>query len=100
MNVLSHDNEFLKCIEIWKRIEALFSKKNNKKFNKPVYNSEYIKTKIWSYSENFKLTKDEYCGNSILLLESICEVENIILKHFYTNVLNPTIIKIAYLNSN
>ena len=31
-----------------------------------------------SYNENFcdfkNLTKDEYCGHSILLLESICEV--------------------------
>ena len=48
--------------------------------NKPVYNNEYIKTKISPYNENFhgnkKLTKYEYYGRSILLLESIREVEN------------------------
>ena len=39
-----------------------------------------IMTKINPYNENFhgnkKLTKDKYYGHSILLLESICEVEN------------------------
>ena len=55
--------------------------------NNPVYNNKYINTKISSYNENFhsnkKLTKDEYYGHSILLLESICEVkENIIRRHF------------------
>ena len=39
-----------------------------------------MKTKISSYNQNFhdfkKLTKDKYCGHSILLLKSICEVEN------------------------
>ena len=48
--------------------------------NRPVYNTEYIKTKTSPYNENFhrnnKLTKGEYYGHSILLLESICEVEN------------------------
>ena len=48
--------------------------------NRPVYNNEYIKIKISPYNENFhgnkKLTKDEHYGHSILLLESICEVEN------------------------
>ena len=57
---------------------ALFSKKGF--HSKPVGNNEYIKTKISSYNENFrnfkKLIKDEYCGHSILLLESICETEN------------------------
>ena len=37
-------------------------------------------SKITSYDENFhnfkKLTKDKYCGHSILLLESIWEVKN------------------------
>ena len=76
MDVLANDNELLKYVEIWNKIEALF----NKKINKPVYNNEYINTKINPYSENFhgfkKFTKDEYYGNSILLLESICEVKN------------------------
>ena len=75
-DVLANDNELLKYVEIWNKIEALF----NKKINKPVYNNEYINTKINPYSENFhgfkKFTKDEYYGNSILLLESICEVKN------------------------
>ena len=48
-------------------------------YNRPVYN-EYIKTKISSYNKNFpgnkRLTKDEYYGYSILLLESISEVQN------------------------
>ena len=46
----------------------------------PAHNNEYIRTRISSYDENFrdfkKLTKDEYYGHSVLLLESICEVEN------------------------
>ena len=75
MNVLADDTELLKYNEIWNKIEALFNKKSNKKglHNRPVYNNEYIKTKISSYNENFhdnkKLTKDEYYGHSILLLE-------------------------------
>ena len=82
MNVLVNDNELLKYIEIWNKIEALFSKKFNKKgfYSKSVYNNEYIKTKINSYNETFhghkRLTKDKYYGHSILLLESISEVEN------------------------
>ena len=66
MNVLANDNELLKYIEIWNKIEALFNKKFNKKglHNRPVYNNEYIKTKISPYNANFhgnkKLTKDEY----------------------------------------
>ena len=31
MNVLANDNEFLKSIEIWNKIEYLFNKKINKK---------------------------------------------------------------------
>ena len=77
---LANDNELLKYIEIWNKTEALFNKKFNEQFNKPAYNNEYIKTKISSYNENFdvfkQLTKDEHCGHSILLLESIWEVEN------------------------
>ena len=76
-NVLADNKELLKYIEIWDKIKALFNKKFH---NKPVYNNEYIKTKMSPYIENFhsnkKLTKDEYYGHSILLLESICEVEN------------------------
>ena len=82
MNVLANDNELLKYTELWKKIEALFNKKFNKKgfCSKPVYNNGYIRTKISLYNENFwgnkRLTKDEYYGHSILLLESICEVKN------------------------
>ena len=83
MNVLVDDNELLKYIEIWNKIEALFNKTfNNKGFHsKPIDNNEYMKTKISSYNENFhgnkRLKKDEYYGHSVLLLESISEVENI-----------------------
>ena len=63
VNFLASDNELLKYIEIWNKIESLFNKKFNKNgfHSKPVYN-EYIKTKISSYNENFhdfkKLTRD------------------------------------------
>ena len=66
MNVLVNNNELLKYIEIWNKIESLFNKKFNKKgfYSKPTYNNEYIKTKISLYNGNFhdfkKLTKDEY----------------------------------------
>ena len=82
MNVLANDNELLKYTEIWNKIEALFNKKFNKKgfYIKPVYNNEYIKTKIKSCNENFRgnkrLTKDKCYGHSILLLESVSEVKN------------------------
>ena len=83
MNVLANDNELLKYTEIWNKIEALFNKKFNKKgfYSKPTYNNEYIRTKISPYNEDFwgnkRFTKNNYYGHSILLLESICEVENI-----------------------
>ena len=52
-------------------------------YNRPVYNNEYIRTKICPYNEDFqsnkKLPKDEYYSHSILLIGSICEVEN---KHY------------------
>ena len=82
MNVLASDNELLKCTEMWNKIETLFNKKFNKRryYSKPVYNTEYIRTKISLYNEKFggnkRLTKDEYYGHSILLLESICEVKS------------------------
>ena len=82
MNVLANNNELLKYIEIWNKIEAFFNKKIYKKgfHNKPVYNNEYVRTKLSSYNENFwgnkRPTKDEYCGHSILLLEPISEVKN------------------------
>ena len=77
VNVLANDNGLLKYIEIWNKIGSLFNKKSNKKgfHSKPVYNNEYIKTIISSYNENF--------GHSVLLLESICEVEN----KFYSQAL-------------
>ena len=47
MNVLANDNELLKYIEIWNKIEALFNKKFNKKgfYSKLTYNNEYINRK-------------------------------------------------------
>ena len=64
------------------KIELLLNKRFNKKefYNDPAHNNEYMRTKINSHDENFrnfkKLAKDKYCGHSILLLQSICEVEN------------------------
>ena len=54
MNVLASDNELLKHTEIWNKIEALLNKKFNKKgfYSKPVYNNEYIRTKISLYNRN------------------------------------------------
>ena len=87
MNVLANNNELSKYIEIWSKIASLFNEiahngiaLNKKRFHsKPVYN-EQIRAEISSYNKNFrdfkKLTKDNYCGHSILLLDSICEVEN------------------------
>ena len=73
MNVLANDNELLKYIEIWNKIEALFNK--NGFYSKPTYSNEYLRTKISSYNETFhdfkKLTKNEYCSHSILLLGSM-----------------------------
>ena len=66
MHILAIDNELLKYIEIWNKIEALFNKKFNKKgfHSEPVYNDEYIRKKINPYDKNFrelkKLTKNEY----------------------------------------
>ena len=76
MNVLANDNELLKYIKIWNKIKDLL---NKRLYSKPVYN-EYVKTKISSYNKNFhdnkRLTKDENYGHSMLILESICEVQN------------------------
>ena len=56
MNALPNGNELLKYIEIWNKIEALFNKKFNKKrfYSKPIYNNEYINTKISPYNEDFQ----------------------------------------------
>ena len=85
MNILADNKEFLKHTEIWNEIKSLFNKKFNKKglYNRPVYNNKYIRTKISPYNDVFKdnkkIRKDKYYGHSILLIESICEVEN---KHY------------------
>ena len=60
MSVLANNNELLKYIEIWYEIKVLF----NKKFNKKVFQSKPIYTKISPYNKHFhgyeRLTKDEY----------------------------------------
>ena len=72
MNISVNSNEFSKYIEMWNKIKDLFNEKFNKRglYNKPVYNNEYIRTEISPFNENFhgnkKLTKKEYCGNSVL----------------------------------
>ena len=60
MNVLADNDELLKYIKIWNKIEALFNKKFNKRrfYSKPVYNNEYIKTKISPYNEKFYAIKN------------------------------------------
>ena len=49
-------------------------------YSKSIYNNVYINTKISPYNEilqgNKRLTKDKYYEHSLLLLKSICEVEN------------------------
>ena len=86
MNFLANDNELLKYIEIWNKIKNLL----NKKFSKPVYNNEYMNTKINSYNENFHgnkiLTEDKYHGHSILLLGSISEIEKILSSNIFRQV--------------
>ena len=56
MNVLADDNELLKYIEMWNKIESLLNKKINKKgfYSTPTYNNEYIETKTSLYNENFR----------------------------------------------
>ena len=83
MDVLANDNELLKYIEIWKKMEALFNEiASNKRGLHSVLanNKECIITKINPYVKNpsdfKKLIKDKYCGYLILLLDSICEVKN------------------------
>ena len=72
----ANDNELLKNVEMWNKIKFLL---NKRLWNIPVYN-EYIRTKISSNRTNFhgnkRLTKDEYYEHSILLLESIYEVND------------------------
>ena len=85
MNVLDDNDKLLKYIVIWNKIVDLFNKRFNKRglWDRPAYNNEYMKTKTIPYNKNFhgnkKITKDEYYGHSILLIESICEAEN---KHY------------------
>ena len=83
MDVLANYNELLKYTEIWNKIETLFNEVtlNKKRFHcDPIHNNKYIRTKISLYNEKLrdfqKLVKNKYCGHSILLLESICEVKN------------------------
>ena len=56
MNVLANDNELLKHIKIWNKIQSLFNEigHNKKGFqSKTTYNNEYIRAKINSYDEHF-----------------------------------------------
>ena len=82
INISANNKEFLKYIQIWNKIKDLFNEKFNKigLYNKPVFNNEYIRTKISQFNENFhgnkKLIKEEYYRTSVLLIDSICEVKN------------------------
>ena len=81
MNLLADNKELLKYIEIWNKIVDLFNKKHSKSvlYNNTIYN-ECINTKISPYNEKFhgnkKFIKEKYYGNSIWLIETICEVKN------------------------
>ena len=75
MNILANDKE------IWNKIKDLFKNLSNKRFdNEPIYNNEYIRTKIRPYNKSFhsnkKHIKDKYYDNSILLIESTCDAKN------------------------
>ena len=89
MNVLANDNELLKYIKIWNKIETLFNEVtlNKNGFHCDPIHNKYIKTKISSCNKNFhdikKLVKNEYSGHSVLLLESICVVENKYYPHTF-----------------
>ena len=77
-NVLTNYTKFLEYVEIWNRLESLFSKTTSNNFK---YNNEYIKTTISPDNENFhdinkKRKKGTYYGISVLLIDSICEVKN------------------------
>ena len=60
MNISANNKEFLKYIEIWNNIEALFNEILNIRglYNRPVYNNEYIRTKISQYNYVFKGKKN------------------------------------------
>ena len=75
VNISANNKEFLKYIQIWNKIKDLFNEKFNKigLYNKPVFNNEYIRTKISQFNENFhgneKLIREEYYGTSVLLID-------------------------------
>ena len=102
MNVLANDNKLLKYIKIWNKIETLFNEValNKKGFHCDHINNKYIKTKISSYNENFhdfqKLVKNEHCDHSVLLLESICEVEN----NYYPQTFLDKFFECSYVENN
>ena len=87
MNFLVHDKELLqKYNEIWDKVKNLFKKEFN---SEPVYNYEYIKTKINSYNINFygnKIPREHkrYTCLSVILLDSIfvIQIRNVIRKYF------------------
>ena len=60
MDTLANHKEFLKYIEIWNKIGALFNERFNKRgfYSRPTYNNECIKTKICSYNNAFKENKN------------------------------------------
>ena len=87
VNFLVHGKELLqKYIEIWDKVKNLFKKEFN---SEPVYNYEYIKTKINSYNINFYGKKiprehERYTCLSVILLDSIfvIQIRNVICKYF------------------
>ena len=51
MNTLANDKEFLKYIKIWDKIKKLFKTLFKNRFDsEPIYNNEYIKTKVSQYN--------------------------------------------------
>ena len=90
-NTLADNIDFLKDIEIFSKIKDLFNEKFNKRgYSKNLmHNKEYIKPKISPFNKNFhgnkKFIKNKYYGNSVLLIEFICEIKN---KYYVSTFLN------------
>ena len=75
INISANEKEFLKYIEIWDKIKNLFKNLFNKMFDsEPIYNNEFIRTKINLFKAMTDLKKmNDY---SIILIESICVVND------------------------
>ena len=71
MNILANNKECLKYNEIWNKIVDLFNEKFNKRerYNRAVYNNEYIKTKTCPYNEDFYGNKKNLKKMNIMVFQ-------------------------------